>query len=584
MRPPALLCCLAVLALAGCPRRAVDPLDNPKGLAPIEVTLQHQNSGSNRWGVVYQFHQPAVEAIFERDAYPYRDRWRVISPAEARVVLQDGATRVSTPGTDASFDTLVLEIPEEELPPTEGHPLFIRYADGSRLVFTGHLNLIPCSADGCEGEVALNQRLQVPLVFQFLPLPGERAIIGGKVFSESGWWRSSGTGTYAYFGKTEPVVREHFIGVIDAGLPVWLRERTETLLPLLFEVYRARTGRALSAPPVVFLSFGEPSLEGGITLSGGTLPGTLQMRIGLGAPHVAGRAAQVEHQLFRFAAHQAGHLWMGQLFRPLTAADEWLQESATDAFALRALRQLELIDGASAQTELSLVVSRCAAEATTSAALLGSHQVDDCAAAVMLFSEAAIRQKQPTQDLFSLWRNVFERATGGRYSSDQFFSALGELAGSDAEARARALASPGTRSTELLVSSLTQAGVELIRGTEAPPEFHRYLGELALRRVLQQACAPTSPGSSAVGASSCDRIRDPSRVLQVAGRRITEGPSAYAEVRRLCAEKSSVPVVISESTEGPIQLPCSIAIPPAPEFLQVGYRPPVPDKSLAPGP
>ncbi|MDQ3265575.1 MAG: hypothetical protein M3Y59_18275 [Myxococcota bacterium] len=584
MRPSPLLCCLAVLVLAGCPRRTVDPLDNPKGLAPIQVTLQHQDSGSNRWGVVYQFRQPAVEAIFEREDYPYRDRWRVISPAEAQVVLQEGTTRVSTPGTEASFDTLVLEIPEDELPPTGGHPLFVRFADGSRLVFTGHLNLVPCRANGCEGAVALSQRLQVPLVFQFLPLPGERAIIGGKVFSESGWWLSTGTGTYAYFGKTQPVVKEHFIGVIDAGLPVWLRERTETLLPLLFDVYRARTGKALAAPPVVFLSFGEPTLEGGITLSGGTLPGTLQMRIGLGEQDVAARAARVEHQLFRFAAHQAGHLWMGQLYRPQSAAEEWLQESATDAFALRALRQLDLIDAASAQTELSLAVSRCAAEASASAALLGSHQVDDCAAAVTLFSEAAIRQKQPTRDLFSLWRNVFERATDGRYSSDQYFSALGELAGSDAEARARALASPGTRTSELLLSSLTQAGVELKRGTEAPAEFNRYLGELALRRVLQQSCAPTSPGSSAVEASSCDRIRDPSRVLQLAGRRITEGPSVYAEVRRLCAEKSSVPVLISESTEGPIQLPCSVAIPPAPEFLQVHYRLPVPNKAPTPVP
>jgi len=575
--------CLLALVLTGCPRRTEDPLDNPKGLAPIQVTVQHQNAGAHRWGLIYQFPQPVLETIFEQEGYPYRDRWRVISPAQAKVVQVDGSTRVATPDRDEAFDTLVMEIPEEELPPTGDQPLFVRYADGSHLVFTGHLNLIPCGAAGCDGKIELAQRLRVPLVFQFLPLPGERAIVGGKVISESGWWRSAGSGTYAYFGTTEPVITEDFIGVVDSGLPDWLRERTQTLLPRIFEVYRQRTGKALPAPPVVFLSFAERPHERGPRMTGGSLPGTLQMQIALAEVDKITRSERVERQLFRFTAHQAGHLWMGQLYRPKTTEETWLQESAADAFALRALRQLELFSADDAQRVMSLDVSACLAESTEVASLVGSHETDHCANTLALYSEAAIRQKQPREDLFSLWRAIFERSTDGRYSSDLYFSALGELAGSDAEARARALATPGTRTPELLLSSLASVGISLKRGAEPPRAFNRYLGELALRRVLARACAPTAPGAGPLPAEapSCERIRDPSEVIQLAGHRLVEGAAAYAEVARLCAEKSSVPAVIPESTEGPLQLPCGTAIPPPPEYLQVQYELPVPDKSPA---
>jgi hypothetical protein len=413
------------------------------------------------------------------------------------------------------------------------------------------------------------------------PRRGEHLIAGGRVFRRrTTWTDGNGEGTFVYFGKLEPVETAHMIAVIDPAVPNWLLARLNDGLPRLFADYTALTGYEPERRPTVFFSFERARDPNSTTWKGGTLPGIIQLHVEAAADAKEDRA--LEERFFKFLAHEAAHMWNGQLFHNPDRDQSWMHEGGADAFAWRALRRAHVID----DDELA---ARQAGDLNECLAAVGSEALDDaeregdfkavyaCGSALAWLTEAAVHRRDESADLFAFWKALFHAAEahGRSYDESLYLDVLKDRADAATVTFIDDFVHrPMPDRPRRTIAAFADEGIALEPKPESMPmEQRQAWAQSALVALMGGDCGghvDVSRRSGKIilgGGTTCATLHSEVAVEGVDGHRVErEGELVYDAVAAHCARHEAVPLDTGESHFG---VPCTAALEPRTPWLAV---------------
>lgn len=397
----------------------------------VQISIKHYRQNDS-WRVTYKLPRPVKALYFERQTNTFRKKnWKIDTPNIEIINIKGKEYIVST--DHKPFDKFRIEHKSFYEDTPKDYEFFFKYADGDVLMYTGHydVHLLPDDFNEATGVVK-HPDFKPRSKFLFTPGPSENLVILGKVYDHSivGWTDDIGMGTYVYWGQAKPIETPHLTVVVDRAIPPWIYQAVKTNLPVLFDYYKNKLGYSLNFKPVVFLNHNNPK-KIGLSNSGGTLPGLIQLRLS-GKDWLMKNAEAYEY-LFKFIAHEAAHLWNSQLFKYRKGKHSWMHEGSADAFAYRAMRDLKVISKDRYLEYLNSSLQKCILSMNPEYPLINAGRNRNfsayyhCGASIGLLTELSIRSK----DLFDFWKNLFKKAevSNNYYSPRLYFENYKELLG-----------------------------------------------------------------------------------------------------------------------------------------------------------
>ncbi len=289
----------------------------------IEVT---ELPAADRWEVRYRLPHPAPAIRLSKSHNIYRSkRWKPVSPEGSgkppvwEVVGAREILMVEDPASPTTSFAVSFESDFDEKP--KAYELHVHFTDGSRLLFTGDLQVTPlfCPEAGeCTKDTLRQAKTKYSSRYLFRTRAGRTIIANDKRAARELAWQAAEDDrdkrTYAYFGSIEPIETGLGTFLVDPGFPPWFLEKTRELLPWLVDYYRELTGFSMDFRPSFFISYHPTRSTGaGFSMGGGILNRIVQLA-------VHSRLSDVENQedLSRWAhmvAHEVFHLWNGSVVR-----------------------------------------------------------------------------------------------------------------------------------------------------------------------------------------------------------------------------------------------------------------------------
>jgi len=549
---------------------------------PAGPVIRVERVAAGRWRVTYRLGEPTPALVFDRPAGFYRERaWSVVTPGYAFARRDDRQVLEVSPGRDAAAE-IVIELGEfrEQLP--REYELFVGFADGGVALYTGHLYARP---DGVGGPERPSIR-----TLEIVPPAGTRAVLRGGVHDGPFEWPDGvGDGTYVHFGSTEPAETDDMIAVLDGELPGWLRSQFESWLPRLFAIYSERLEVELPWKPVVLYGF-EDVDRPGLSWGGGTLTGLIQLTVS--GTEWREPTAEGERSALGFLAHEAAHLWNGQLVRSAGGRSPWMHEGSADALAGHLLEELGLIDADGLRERYERALNTCLQlTGTVSPNAAADPRVPyECGQLMALWTVAALRRSGSETDLFGFWSALIEGAlrnppaspgeARGEYDEALYLATLADFGVErDARERFRAfLAEAEGDRTEMALAGLGAEGLAL-EPTETAPEVYRVeLARRAMTHLMSAACDGRysfDSGSAfrTYAIPDCDPFAEPLEVHRIAGFRVdTEGDALYDRVAERCAAGDAI--ALEDAGDAVIaEAPCARRLEPRRPWLRLASLP-----------
>lgn len=419
---------LGILLAVSCARAPATPTAPPatanpgprRGVASIRV--EHLPPGAG-WRVTWQLPYPVQEVRLARPGHGDRKRQWILATPGLSIVSDGAGDRVVS--ATAPFSSFQVTIVEYARKPEKGYQGFIPFDDGTVLVYTGMLDVAAPPADE-------PWRMELELV----PRPGDSVVVGGARFPGRATWMSRGEGTYAAFGNSPVVETPLGLAVVDRGMPAWLRDRTLMLALQVFGHYTVRTGWRLERRPTFFLSYGREADPGALSFGGGTLDDVVQLDTRLGSRYATAEDPVVWEGQARLVAHEAAHLWLGHLFRPAEGTSRWLDEGGADAWALRALLDLDVVNRNRFRQILREDAAECLRLLQDGPLATAAHDgrwkaLYRCGELASFLTESAGSRRNPPWDLVQFWGQVFYGARSGVYDEALWFDTLAGLPGGE---------------------------------------------------------------------------------------------------------------------------------------------------------
>ena len=425
MQRISLLCLVLVVSCAHKPAAPpAAPATAPPGPRPgsASIRVEHLAPGAG-WWVTWQLPHPVQKVRLSRPGHGDRRRqWIFQTPGVHIVTEGDADWVVSAAAPFASFQALIVEYARK---PEKDYQAFIPFEDGTVLVYTGVLDV---TAPATEEPWRLD--------LEFVPRPGDAVVVNGARVVGRAAWTSAGDGTYVAFGSTPTVETPLGLAVVDRGMPAWLRDRTLMLALQVFGHYATRTGWRLDGRPTFFLSYGREADPGALSFGGGTLHGVVQLDTRIGSRHAAEEDPVVWEMQARLLAHEVAHLWLDHLFRPADGSSRWLDEGGADAWALRALLDLDVVDRDRFRQILREDTAECLrllqeGPLATAARAGRWKALYRCGELASFLTEAAGSRRDPPWDLVQFWGQVFYGTRGGVYDEALWFDILLGLPGGE---------------------------------------------------------------------------------------------------------------------------------------------------------
>jgi hypothetical protein len=545
------------------------------------VNIRFTHTGVDAWVVDYALPGPIGALAFRRPRIP-RDAWRIVDPPGATLV---GRYVVSpTP-----FQRLRIELPTSSMQPDKEYRPFYRYADSGLLAYTGQLSVARavCGAADCPGGHGLSPGVPYAGTLTVVPAAGEKVVVYGHSPAPEASVALGDDGTYAYFGNLAPVETGSFVGVLDRGMPAWMRTRVSTDLPRLFELYGRRLGPLDDPKPTVFLTFA--TREHGMSLGGGVLePHVVAIDLELEAARLS-ESSSTPLDIDRLVAHEAAHFWNadqhGHRDEPGAA---WLHEGGADALSARALRAVGALDEAAYRATLSEAASECALWLSGGEPLVASGRPGHarafyvCGATLSLVAEGAIRRRDPGADLFTFWRAVFDEGKP-LYDEATFLRVLDRLGGDGAVTGAvrRLVHERQDDPTQALRDALRLAGIEttVVAQGPWPAEYEQHASIPEMDALLPRACARALAFDGdvevrpAVGADGvCPGLARGDIIDAVASTPV--GPNGATSLQAAYASCSTRRVVeVTTSRQAHATIPCEIQARSAPSYFELTRAP-----------
>ncbi|MFB9372716.1 hypothetical protein ACFFUB_01945 [Algimonas porphyrae] len=410
-----------------------------ESVSPITLTLT--DGGDGPWTLDIAIDGPDMDGseidwsgsspvFFSRSNGDYR---------VARYAAQDDGVKLARIG---GFDTLIFDenvrAARFAVTPFSGniradYTPFIPFSDGGVALFTGQFELLPATdtaaIEGLGGRLSNWSGEQRPIP---LTLRSDRSmLVDGRRQSGETTVMVDGGGEYIYFGTADLVEGEYFVGVIDPGLPAWIREDFDDTLGTIFTALEERFGYGLPDRATILFAYRGDDMQG-LSNKGGALPGNVL------ALETAGTALRqpsdaVTGYFQFFFAHEAAHLFQQASGKSLGNQDAaWIHEGHASAVAYRLLVEQGLQTREAYEVRLAEAFNRCAAElngrALSETLYTGYIGAYDCGEIIAVASDAAL----PDHDLYDLWANMVSIGDDpNRYDAEDYFAALQALGASE---------------------------------------------------------------------------------------------------------------------------------------------------------
>ncbi len=530
-----------------------------------DIVRVERDPAGRGWVATWQFDTPVRALRFERPAQGFRSRtFEVLTPrfrfdrdGEFEVLRSDGT----------SAREVRVRFPEFDEQLSREYEFFRRFTDGGVAMYTGHLVARP--ADDA-GERAFVRR------FRFIPPSGAAVIVDGE--RRDGpveWIDATGRGTYVYFGSAVPVASEDVIAIVDPGLPQWIARRTRDALPRLFALYRERLDAAPPARPFVLFDY-DPGTSAGYEYGGGILPGVIQLGVQGTAWDTESSSATIE--LLHFLAHEAAHVWNGEIAHYPGSEDAWMHEGGADALAERALMEMQLIDEARFLDYQTAALNDCRSGLVATSLRASTREgrpqlVYACGNIIALLTEAVLRPHGA--DLFDFWHALIVRAASadGRYQADDYISAWRTLGAGDSDVAALEGFLDGTMTPDRLSDALGVNGI-VVEEADPPPAFGQELARTALAHLMAADCGGrysfrvTEDGFALGDNVSCTTLVPGATVAAVAGHDVQhEGDRAYDRVQS-CTQTVTIRLRTASATRE-LPVACSAGLPARPGYVRI---------------
>lgn len=418
---------VGLLLLASCahsPAPVAPPLAPPatpvQAPGTVSIRVERLAPGAG-WAVTWRLPHPVQEVRLARPGHGDRKRQWILATPGLSIVSVDGRDRVVS--SAAPFDTFSAILVEYARKPEKDYQALIPFLDGTVLVYTGALAVEAPTAE---------EPWRVD--FELVPRKGETVVVAGIVHAGAARWSSRGDGTYVAFGTPPIHDTPSGMAVVDGGMPAWLRDRTLSLAPKVFAYHAARTDWQLGQRPTFFLSYGAEPDPGPLSFGGGTLEGVVQLDARMGTRFAGQEDPVVWEKQARLLAHEAAHLWLDQQLRPSDGVSSWLDEGGADAWALRALLDLDVVTRARFREIVSQDAAECIRRLEVGP-LSGAARdgrwaaIYRCGEVANLLTEAAGARREPPWNLVQFWGQVFYRARDGRYDEAIWFDTLLSMTG-----------------------------------------------------------------------------------------------------------------------------------------------------------
>lgn len=542
---------LALPALALASTAACGPLPLPYPVRapraqPVAVTVTEvPENDSWQVGYVLPFAAAGVEFVRGRNAFRH-ERWGVgLREGEPEWHVDGDRERLCFTRPARAFSVGFFTWTE---PLPKDYELNVRFSEGSRLLYTGHLLVRPLEA--CS-ETAAEAPPGEPMPrFTFRTSEARSIRVLDQAAAGELVWHpdpdhDQGAETYVYFGELPAVETEAATVLLDPGLPEWMKSEMAREVPRLVERFAAATSTPLPFRPLLLVAWGGPG-GSGISFSGGTLPGLLLASAE--GPGWVSETPEARQEWFHRIAHETFHLWDGETYRP-EEDSEWLSEAAADHFAADAAVAFGVRSELDARRWLVERANDCLVRLggrSLVAAVGGSdfRAWYSCGAVAMAAADGALSHAEPPSDLANLFRRLFEHAaaTGG-YGTAAFLGGLQELhADPAAQAELRRLIRDGgiARSDTFLQGLLARAGV----ATEPAPPEQATADPATLREMVRRAVGRCYCGTEA--SAVCDPAETGQGVSAVAGETVGWGGTlaAWEHLRSAVARDAALPVVL----------------------------------------
>jgi hypothetical protein len=558
------------------------PFPAPPVQAPLplpsapDVSIRLTHRGGDAWTAEYALPEPAVALAFGRSRIS-RAAWRIVEPP--------GATMVGSYIVAAQpFSRVRVELPTDTVQPEKEYRPFARYTDSGVLAYTGQLSVAhaACSAGDCAAGQGLSHGPDYPGTLALVAAVGENIVVHGHAPAATATVALGDDGTYAYFGSLAPVETPTFVGVVDRGLPDWIRGRVSADIPGLFALYADRFGPLDGPKAAVFLAFA--ARDQGMSLGGGVLrPHLLTLDLELSGAGL-GENGATRLAIDRLVAHEAAHFWNADQHASAGGPSAaWLDEGGADALAARALHATGVLDDRAYRDTLSQAASECALWLSAGEPLTASTRPGHtrafyvCGSTLSLIAEAAARRRDSKADLFTFWQAMFEEGRPA-YDETTFLRVLDRLGGDPrVTAAMRHLVHDRIDDpTRALRDALRLAGLATTIASGAPPaDYEEHASIPEMDALLPRACvqALTFDGDvevrPRVGADgACPGLASGDVIDSVAGFQVgPRGATSFQQGAASCRTRQTVDVVTARQAH--VTLSCDPHPRPAPDYFEL---------------
>lgn len=421
---------LAVCFLTSCTSQLLPDMESDAYGAQVLATVSAESDG--QWRIRYVFERPHTALFFNRSFGDYRaSTWKSVTHGVSLVRL-DGfdAVLMKTPMTVIEF----LFTPYTQTIPKDYTP-FIPFSDGGLALYTGQFELLPetdrAAIEALHGDID-RWKGEQPM-FAVRVLSDKPMVHNGEIRRREAVQVSRGDGTYIYIGEASLLEGADLTGVIDPGLPGWLRERVEPELGAIFDANRTLWGDGLSQKATVLFAF--RGFEGeGMFNTGGAVNSLLALES-------SGESLRNFHAdiliYFRwFFAHEVVHLFQNRYAARIDArSDGWMTEGAANAMAISVLNEIGVTDEEFILGQYGEAIEKCG-EYLGDGPLIEAAQRSQfdafytCGDLIAQMTTAVL----PNENLFSFWNALLARGTVAdqhQYSTADYFDLLREKGASD---------------------------------------------------------------------------------------------------------------------------------------------------------
>lgn len=405
------------------------------------VTVSVSRAEGGDWLIDYAFAVKSPVWFFTRsqvdlDGKPWRPQsWTVETPG----VKLERAGR---------YDALVAESPLTRVrirmrpfahPLTADYTPALAFSDGGLAFYSDHFDVAPLPSLDRVRALPIDlagAKIAQPGVTLVFNDPGHRLLLRGEATRDSAVFRLGKADAYLYSGSAPMIETQAFAGVVDTGLPEWVRGELDSFTPNILNYYAARLGPAAGGRPMALIAW-QGSDQPGSSMGGSVLDHMVVMQI---SGQQALQANPVLLSRMRwFIAHESAHFWLGQTVRYARESEGWIMEGGADLLAVRGTQAL--VSGFDARAFLQSEMDDCLKLETAGKPLAGAGERGEnrayyaCGALLGLAAEGAIRKRDPGADYFGFVRALIESdRKGGKVSAEDWLASFVKLGGDPAAA------------------------------------------------------------------------------------------------------------------------------------------------------